>query len=150
MTLSGRCRCGAVTYTLQASEAPVSYACHCLECQTMSGGAMVLQMPIPEAQLAVEGLLVTWENQDSRGNRTTQRFCAACKTRLYSTNTGRPGLALLRAGTLLDSDQLTPSLHIWARRKQPWIALPQDARAYPEAAPLDVTMALFAPNFAAP
>jgi hypothetical protein len=113
----------------------------------MSGGACVVQLPISEHRLQVKGDIITWENEDPRGNATTQRFCSLCKTRLFSTNTGRPGMALLRAGTLDRSDELTPALHIWTKRKQPWIALQGDVPAYPEAAPIEVSRASFAPNF---
>jgi hypothetical protein len=149
MLLTGLCRCKATSYTLDYPAIPVAYACHCLECQAMSGGACVVQLPIAEHRLSVSGALITWENRDSGGNTTTQRFCAACKTRIFSTNTGRPGMALVRGGTLVQSDALAPALHIWTKRKQPWIILSADAPAYPEAAPIDVSMALFAPNFAA-
>jgi hypothetical protein len=108
-----------------------------------------VQLPIAVHRLLIQGALTTWENQDSIGNMTNQRFCSLCKTRLYSTNTGRAGMALVRGGTLEESDQLTPALHIWTKRKQPWIQLADQALAFAEAAPLDVSRALFAPNFAA-
>lgn len=150
MPSTGRCRCQAVTYTLDYPRTPIAYACHCLECQAMSGGACVVQLPILEDRLRVTGSLITWENPNAAGNLTTQRFCAQCKTRLYSTNTGRPGIALVRGGTLDDSHELSPALHIWTKRKQPWITLPGEAAAFPEAAPVEVTRATFAGNFAAP
>ncbi len=149
MSLTGVCRCKAVSYALDYPAIPVAYACHCLECQAMSGGACVVQLPIAEHRLHVSGAIITWENRDSHGNTTSQRFCAQCKTRIFSTNTGRPGMALVRGGTLSQSDALTPALHIWTKRKQPWINLSDDVPAFPEAAPIDVSRALFAPNFAA-
>ena len=146
MLFAGQCRCGDATYTLDAPEIPKGYACHCLDCQTMSGGAVVVQLPVLERQLVCQGPLITWDNQDSRGNRTAQRFCARCKTRLFSINAGRPGVALLRGGTLRDSDQLTPAVHIWTKRMQPWIVLPSDASIFLEGAPPEVMQAIFAQN----
>ena len=148
MPLNGRCRCKATSYTLDYDATPLAYACHCLECQAMSGGACVVQLPVAEHRLHMSGSLVMWESNDSHGNATTQRFCSTCKTRLFSTNTGRPRMALLRGGTLDDSDRLTPTLHIWTKRKQPWIKLPDGVAAYAEAAPVEVSRAIFAPNFA--
>ena len=150
MPLSGRCRCKAVNYTLDYETIPLAYACHCLECQAMSGGPCVVQLPIAEHRLQPLGSLVTWENQDSKGNLTRQQFCAACKTRLFSSNTGRKGMALLRGGTLDLSDMIVPVLHIWTKRKQPWVTLPDGVLEYPEAAPVEVSRATFTANFTAP
>lgn len=147
MALSGGCRCGACRYTLANAALPVTYACHCLNCQTMSGGSFALQAPVAEARLSVEGDLASWTHPDQRGHETVQRFCAACMTRLYTTNSGRRGIALLRAGTLDRSEELAPSIHIWAKRKQSWIALPDRAETYDEAAPAERARTIFASNF---
>ena len=37
---------------------------------------------------------------------------------------GATGLVVVRAGTLDESEQLAPELHLWTSRKQPWVALP--------------------------
>lgn len=148
MPLSGRCRCGAVSYTLEAAGMPSSYACHCLECQTISGSAFTIQVPVKESRLHFEGELIDWQNKDSKGNVSIHRLCAVCKTRLYSTNVGRPGIAVLRGGTLANSDKITPTLHTWIKRKQPWIGLPADTEAYEEAAPVQRMLSAFASNFA--
>jgi hypothetical protein len=84
---------------------------------------------------------------NSRGDVTIQRFCAVCKTRLYSTNEGRSGTAVIRAGTLDDSGALVPTVHMWAKRKQAWIGLPLDTEIYDEAIPPDRAKISFAANF---
>ncbi len=147
MALSGGCRCGACRYTLAGERIPATYACHCLTCQTMSGASFALQAPVAEARLSVEGDLASWRHEDQRGHETVQRFCAGCMTRLYSTNSGRPGMALLRAGTLDRSDEVAPSVHMWTKRKQRWIGLPDTAETYDEAVPEERAWAIFAPNF---
>jgi hypothetical protein len=48
----------------------------------------------------------------------------------------RPGIALLRAGTLDDSDAIVPRLHIWVKRKQPLVVLPEGVPAFEESAPM--------------
>jgi hypothetical protein len=148
MTFSGHCRCRAVSYVLEAAALPSSYACHCLDCQTQSGSAFTIQLPLKEDRLKFQGDLVHWEHKDSRGKLTTQSFCALCMTRLYSINSGRPGIAMLRGGTLDTSDQLSPKLHIWVKRKQQWIGLPPEAETYQEGAPIDRMQSAFAANFA--
>ena len=134
--IEGGCRCGAVRYTLALDAPPRSYACHCRDCHTMSGSAFALQAPVPLGAIEVTGDLRSWANLSRSGASTAQFFCAACHTRLYSTNSGRPGMAIVRAGTLDESDALMPSLHIWTKRKQAWIGLPEGVPSFAENAPL--------------
>jgi hypothetical protein len=143
--IEGGCRCGAVRYML-ALEAPVrSYACHCRHCQTMSGSAFALQAPAPLTALEVSGDLFSWKHPSPSGAKAEQFFCAACNPRLYSTNSSRPGIAILRAGTLDESDALAPKLHIWTSRKQPWVALPEGIPAFAENAPPAEFIAILMP-----
>ncbi len=147
MSLSGGCRCGACRYDLDGNALPAVYACHCRDCQTMSGAAFTLQAPIPPARLSLTGAVAEWTNVSRNGYETIQRACARCMTRLYSVNAGRPGIALLRAGTLDRSDEVAPILHLWTDRKQPWITLAAEMEAYPRAAPEGRMETLFAGNF---
>lgn len=148
MVLTGGCRCGACRYTLDYDMAPASYACHCLNCQTMSGGGFGLQALVPLSRFAITGDLIDWTRPNSRGSVVAHWFCAECKTRLHSTSEERPGVTLLRAGTLDDSSGLTPAAHMWVKRKLPWIGLPADSETYDEGIPPERLMAIFAPNLA--
>ena len=142
--VAGGCRCGAVRYTIALEAMPGTYACHCTICQRSTGSSFAHQMPIREDALSVEGELVAVPMQTLQGGVSTQRYCAKCLTRIYNTNTGRPGLAIVRAGTVDGSEGLSPRLHIFTSTKQPWIALPDGVPAYAENASLDVWMTLFA------
>jgi hypothetical protein len=113
----------------------------------MSGASFVLQVLVPLSRFHINGETIEWTHPNSQGKVTAQRFCAACKTRIYSTNEGRPGFALVRAGTLDDSELIVPTVHMWAKRKQAWITLPAGHEAYAEAIPADRLSAIFAPNF---
>jgi hypothetical protein len=135
-TIQGGCRCGAVRYTLAADELPRTYTCHCRDCQTWTGSAFSQQSFLPEAALTVSGPLAVYVLTTPSGNVSTQRVCGTCHTRVYNTNTARPGLAILRAGTLDRSDELEVAAHIWTQRKQPWLKLPAGVLAWPETAPL--------------
>src|SRR5437868_6332457 len=104
--ISGGCRCGRVRYTVALPTLPRAYACHCRDCQTWSGSAFSLQFVLPEADLAVGGEPGLFELTSPDGSRTSrQRACPVCFTRVYNTNTRRPGLAVVRAGTLDRSDE---------------------------------------------
>ena len=146
--VEGGCLCGACRYVLDASELPLAYACHCRDCQSQSGSAFALQAPVPDGRLSLTGAVTRWVRDKADGSATTSVFCAACLTRIHSFNDRRLGMSILRAGTLDRSDELAPSLHIWTRRRQPWIALPAHVEAHEENAPADRVAAIFAPNFA--
>ncbi len=132
----GGCRCGAVRYHLAVEELPLAYACHCLDCQTWTGSAFSQQIVLPEDSLSVSGPVATYDLTSPSGRLSRQRMCGTCHARIYNTNSGRPGLAIMRAGTLDNSDRLMVAAHIWTKRKQAWIAVAEGVPTWPEAAPL--------------
>jgi hypothetical protein len=134
--IQGGCRCGAVRYRLALDVLPTTYTCHCRDCQTWTGSAFSQQTFLPEAALTVTGPLAVYELTTPSGRVSTQRVCGVCHTRIYNTNTGRPGIVVVRAGTLDRSDELQAVAHIWVKRKQPWLTLPESTPAWPEGAPV--------------
>ena len=144
--IEGGCRCGAVRYSVALDNLPNVYACHCLDCQTWSGSAFSLQFVIPEDALTVTGTPHLYERAAGEGadaRTSRQRGCAHCLTRVYNTNTRRPGIAVVRAGTLDRSDELAIVAHIWTRRKLKGIDIPADVPSWPEGAPpIDFVAAL--------
>jgi hypothetical protein len=131
--ISGGCRCGAVRYTVTAPDLPRTYACHCRDCQTWSGSAFSQQALLPEQSLTVTGPIAVFEIKTS--NRISrQRICSRCHTRVFNTNSTRPGIAILRAGTLDASDELKVVAHIWVKRKQPWLVIRAETPSWEEGA----------------
>jgi hypothetical protein len=136
-TIEGGCRCGQIRYCMKLDRLPNVYACHCLDCQTWSGSAFSLQFIVPEEALEVTGTPYLYERVSDDGARISrQRGCARCLTRVYNTNTRRPGRAWVRAGTLDRSDELPIVAHIWTKRKLKGIDIPSDVPSWPEGAPL--------------
>ncbi|HXC57078.1 MAG TPA: GFA family protein [Rhizomicrobium sp.] len=144
MAVEGGCRCGAVRYRVALDKLPNVYACHCRDCQTWSGSAFSLQFIVPEEVLEVTGTPYLYERVSDDGERISrQRGCSTCLTRVYNTNTRRPGLAGVRAGTLDRSDELAIVAHIWTKRKLAGIDIPAGLPSWPEGAPpADFTAAL--------
>jgi hypothetical protein len=134
--IEGGCRCGRVRYHAPLARLPHAYACHCRDCQTWSGSAFSVQFILPEDQLSVTGDPALFELTSPDGQRTSrQRACPVCFTRVYNTNTRRPGLAVVRAGTLDRSDELAIVAHIWTKRKLDGVDIPDGVPAWEEAAP---------------
>ena len=135
MTIEGGCRCGAVRYEIALPDLPSTCACHCTDCQTWSGSSFSQQAVVPEAAIAVSGPITIFELTNPSGHISRQRMCSVCHTRIFNTNSARPGLAVIRAGTLDRSNELVVTAHIWVKSKQPWLELPEDAPSWPEAPP---------------
>ena len=134
MTLTGQCRCGAVRYEIAVDALPPSYACHCHQCQRWSGSAFSQQVMVAEDLLSVTGPVVDYRR--TTGDRTThQRMCGECHNRIYNTNTRRPGIAVVRAGTLDRSEELDCVMHIFTDSRQRWLVLPEGVPAYPGSPP---------------
>lgn len=135
MTIEGGCRCGAVRYTLALDDPPRTYACHCTDCQTWSGSAFSQQVVVTEDALHASGPITIYALTSPSGRISRQRMCEICHTRIFNTNSARPGIAVVRAGTLDRSNELIVTAHIWTRSKQPWLELAEGVPAWPEAAP---------------
>jgi hypothetical protein len=134
--IEGGCRCGRVRYHATVEKLPNVYACHCLDCQTWSGSAFSLQFILPESQLEVTGEPQLYERVSPESGRTSyQRACPVCFTPVYNTNSARPGLAVVRAGTLDRSDELEVVAHVWTRRMMGGIVVPDGVASWREGAP---------------
>lgn len=139
MAIEGGCRCGDVRYTIALDALPVVYACHCHQCQRWTGSAFSLQALVAEDILTVTGPVVIYE-RTTEDRVSTQRVCGTCHSRIYNTNTRRPGVAVVRAGTLDRSEELACKAHIFTAYKQEWVTLPDGVRHWPEMPPPDEFM----------
>jgi hypothetical protein len=132
MSLTGGCRCGAVRYELSLDAVPLTYACHCRDCQTWSGSAFALHAMLPETLLTIEGEIHRFQLNGMETMHSEHAACAACSTRIANHNTAVAGMVILRAGTLDRSDELSPAVHIWTSRKQQWLIIPEGTPSFAE------------------
>lgn len=135
--IEGGCRCGESRYRLAIDTLPPTYCCHCLFCQSWTGSAFSQQALLPAEAMEATGPIVSFSMARDDGHVSTQYVCGTCHARLWNENTRRPGLAIVRAGTLDDSASLSAVLHIWTRRKQPWVVIDPSIPSYPENAPAE-------------
>jgi hypothetical protein len=132
--ITGQCRCGACRYEIALDDLPPVYACHCHICQRASGSAFSVQALVAEDTLSVTGPIVVREIV-TEDRTSVQRFCSDCFARVYNTNSRRPGVAVVRAGTLDRSEELICKAHIYTAYMQDWVVLADDAVQWPEMAP---------------
>lgn len=85
--------------------------------------------------LTVAGEVIGFSLAPPAGGTSTHQLCPTCHTRLWTTNSARPMIAIVRAGTLDDTSALAPRAHIWTSRRQGWVVMPPGVAAYAENAP---------------
>jgi len=130
LPLTGGCCCGAIRYEV-TSFPLLAYTCNCTDCQTASGSAFALNMPVAtKAFRIVKGEPKGWHHTSPSGVPVTSWFCGDCGARIYGERSGRPDSMNLRAGTLDDTSWLVPAAHIYLKSAQPWIKPPADAAWY--------------------
>ena len=130
--VEGGCSCGAVRYRLLADPLGL-HVCHCTDCQTVSGSAFVMCMPVHAPSLELlSGDLVEVPFKTPDGLSKSERRCSNCGCRVWGEMDGVPEVLPLQAGTLDDTSWLQPVAHIWTSRAQPWIEIPPDVLVYEE------------------
>ncbi len=54
------------------------------------------------------------------GNTVSRGFCPTCGSAVYTTNSGMPGMAFVRASTLDDPEVFQPQMVVYAHRAPSW------------------------------
>ncbi|HCL86495.1 MAG TPA: GFA family protein [Comamonadaceae bacterium] len=131
MQITGKCHCGAISYTAQVDPARV-VVCHCADCQQFSGAPFRAVVPTPVENVALTGQPRHYVKVAESGNRRAQAFCAECGTQLYATEADQPQVLNLRLGCVNERAQLPPQRQIWCESAMPWLdglaALPLHAK----------------------
>ncbi|MFK4003363.1 GFA family protein [Qipengyuania sp. NPDC077563] len=131
MSFEGGCRCGAVRYELAVDDLPLTYACHCVDCQTWSGSAFALHAIVAEDALTISDGAHAFRLPEGQEAMSSDHIgCAACLTRIANRNPALSNLLVLRVGTLDRSSEVAPAVHIWTRRKQPWLTIGNDTPSF--------------------
>ncbi|HYP89348.1 MAG TPA: GFA family protein [Polyangiaceae bacterium] len=123
MHITGSCHCGAIRYEADIEPNTVS-ACHCTDCQQLTGGAFRLSVvaePHSFKLLAAQPRIYL-KTGDS-GRVREQAFCEHCGSPIYATSPGpEPRDYNLRVGSIDQRQQLRPSRQIWCRSRLSWLA----------------------------
>ena len=130
LPMTGGCPCGAIRYQI-ASFPLLLYTCNCTNCQTASGSAFALNMPVLARDFHIlQGEPKGWHHLSPKGVPVTSRFCGDCGGRIYGERAKRPEIVNLRAGTLDDTSWLVPAAHLFLRSAQAWVEPAVDAACY--------------------
>ena len=130
---TGRCQCGAASFTLAAAPL-LTYACHCHSCQQRTGSAFSMGLVVPLAALQLDGELVAWSRRADSGQVNTRYSCIDCGNIIYGVGESNPDLAKLQAGLLDDTSALAPEIHLWTSSRQRWFDIPAGAACFEQQA----------------
>lgn len=130
LPLTGSCSCGAIRYEI-ASFPLLLYTCNCTDCQTASGSAFALNMPVATRSFRiVQGTPKPWRHASPSGVNVTSWSCGECSARLYGEREGRAETINLRAGTLDDTSWLKPVAHLFMQSAQSWVRPAAEAECF--------------------
>lgn len=131
--MEGGCACGGVRYRL-TSRPMIVHACHCTECQRLTGAAFAVNAVIEADRIELlAGAPDPAPVLGTSGKPQTIFRCVACKVAVWSHYPGAGDkLAFVRVGTLDQPALLPPDSHIFTSTKLPWVELPAGVPAFPE------------------
>jgi len=123
MKIDGACSCGNIRIEGEADPGSVS-VCHCTDCQSASGTAFRVSIPVSGATFKMTGQPTIFVKTTAEsGNPRVQAFCPTCGSPIYSTTPGegQQAMYIVRVGILKQREQLTPKRQIWWRSARDWV-----------------------------
>lgn len=122
MKVDGHCFCKFVSYRATVNSEQV-YVCHCNDCQTHSGSAYGVVVGIVDEDFELlTGTLKTYNKIAASGTVRALTFCPECGTRIHAKTIGEgTDFFGLRAGTVVQRNQLKPTLQSWCQSAQDWV-----------------------------
>lgn len=123
LRVKGSCHCGRIRFEAEADPDRVSI-CHCSDCQSLTGTAFRVTVPVAEADLRMlgEAPRVYVKTSADSGNPREQAFCAECGSPIYATSVGEgPKIYGIRVGALRERAELPPRRQIWHGSALPWV-----------------------------
>ncbi|HBK91374.1 MAG TPA: aldehyde-activating protein [Parvularcula sp.] len=110
------CLCGEVKMTVTAPPV-LSAACHCRDCQKLTGGAYSLTLMLPETGFAVvSGAPVIGGLHRAE---LQHRFCPRCHNWLYTSGAVLPGFVNFRPTLLEDRSWIVPYFETKTAERMP-------------------------------
>ena len=123
MGRSGGCLCGAIRYQIPETSF-MEAICHCKNCQKQAGSAFSTLAGIKKSDFKLTGEPKVFVDIATDSGASVERFfCGTCGSPIYSALPSQPDIIYLKTGTLDDTSEFTPSIHVWASTKQNWVEI---------------------------
>ncbi len=124
----GGCGCGHIRYEFSIKPMIV-HCCHCTFCQRETGAAFAVNALVESSAVVISGeqpILVDTPSESGNGQKIAR--CPECQMAVWSHYRGfGESVSFIRVGTLDDTTQTPPDVHIYVKSKQPWFQLPANA-----------------------
>jgi hypothetical protein len=138
MRIDGGCACGAIKIEGEADPEKTGI-CHCTDCQTATGTAFRVTIPVPGTTFKMTGQPTIYlKTTAESGNPRAQAFCGRCGSPIFSTTPGDGVQSSynVRVGILRQRDQLSPRRQNWFRSARSWVTdlgkLPKNEKGAPQ------------------
>jgi hypothetical protein len=130
LPLTGGCQCGKLRYEI--TEAPrLVYTCHCTDCQRMTGSAFSIAVVVANQAFRLTGVEPRLIPRIADSGAVRNRWvCPECGSWICGDPMQGSAVRTARAGTLDNTSWVRPTVHLWTRSKQPWIALPEGDHSF--------------------
>lgn len=117
--VNGECHCGNITIKARVKLSEVR-ACHCTDCQKMSGAPLRAIALAPSDKIIIDGTPKEYIKVGDSGNKRIQAFCKDCGTQLFATDMKKT-VFNIRTGFLEQRLELSPKQHVFTKSSMPWI-----------------------------
>ncbi len=104
--------------------------CHCVDCRKASGTGHGSHMMVRQDAIEVTGEVKFYESPADSGNTVRRGFCPTCGSAICSTNSGMPGVTVIRASSLDDPEVFKPQMVVYAARAASWDPVAQGLPAF--------------------
>ena len=118
---TGGCLCGQVRFRILA-EPLAARICWCRDCQRIASNGTANAM-FPSQAIEIAGSPSEYTRVAASGNQVRRRFCAPCGSQLFADSSGRPGLTVVRIGTLDEPSSIRLTANIWSASAPAWACL---------------------------
>ena len=118
--VNGSCHCGNIQIEAQVKLSEVR-ACHCTDCQKMSGAPLRAIALAPANKINIAGNPTEYIKIGDSGNKRIQAFCPDCGTQLFATDMNKT-VYNLRTGFLEQKNELKPKTHVFTHSAMTWVS----------------------------
>ena len=116
--VNGSCHFGKIEIEAKVKLSEVR-ACHCTDCQKMSGAPMRAIAMAPSNKIEITGRPKEYIKIGDSGNKRIQAFCPNCGTQLFATDIKKSSFNL-RTGFLEQRNELEPKTHVFTQSSMGW------------------------------
>ena len=120
-TLTGRCICGAVYYTITERQL-ADGLCHCNRCRPQAGSAFSTVTFVPRSAVTITGETAVFDDIRSSEKWVLRRYCPRCGSPLSAEPDLTSELFMIKAETLDSNEWFRPVWELLIGRRRPWVS----------------------------